>query len=83
MKVLVNFSPTYLHLVFKSGTLQSRINVGPTFINFEIGQEENPKIKGGTESFPFPFLSSTFPALKLPLYNLSWKFETFPTFSMR
>ena len=43
MKVLVNFSPTYLHLVFKSGTLQSRINVSPTFINFVIGQEKNPK----------------------------------------
>ena len=44
MKVLDNFSPTYLHLVFKSGTLQSRINISPTFINFVIGQEKNPKI---------------------------------------
>ena len=26
---------------------------------------------GGTESFPFPFLSSPFPALKLSLNNLS------------
>jgi hypothetical protein len=38
--------------------------------------------RGGTESFPFPFLSSPFPALKLSLYNLSWNSETFPTFSL-
>ena len=38
---------------------------------------------GGTESFPFPFLSYPFPALKLSLNNLSWNFETFPTFSLR
>ena len=39
--------------------------------------------RGGTESFPFPFLSYPFPALKLSLNILSWNFETFPTFSLR
>merc|ERR1712051_682609 len=39
--------------------------------------------EGGTESFPFPFLSYPFPALKLLLNNLSWNFETFPTFSLQ
>ena len=32
-------------------------------------------------SFPFPFLPFT--ALKLSFYNLSWNFETFPTFSLQ
>ena len=40
------------------------------------------KKRGGTESFPFPFLSYPFPALKLSLNNLSWNFETFPTLSL-
>ena len=42
-------------------------------IFFNTGQKV-----GGTESFPFPFLSYPFSALKLSLNNLSWNFETFP-----
>ena len=47
------------------------------------GKQRQVPQRGGTESFPFPFHSSPFPALKLSLNNLSRNFETFPTFSLR
>mgnify|MGYP007022919300 CR=1 FL=1 len=50
------------------------------FRNWLIGHAllVQPSKRGGTESFPLPFLP--FSALKLSFYNLSWNFETFPTF---